>query len=157
MNNHTLQSFILRYFANHLSRPLKELYGGTAILTFATSAVAIFEPIYLYRVGVTLPGIFAFYLVVYIGYLLVLPLGAKVARMRGYEQAILFSSPFLILYYLSLAAIPCGATGQNAWLSGQAPSRFLPFLYHSASGSGPPGILVVSVWADAHQRIGKQE
>ena len=59
--------------------------------------------------------------------------------------------------FLSLAAVPCGATGQNAWLSGQAPSRFLPFLYHSASGSGPPGILVVSVWAGAHQRIGKQE
>lgn len=106
MNNGAFHHFVLRYFANHLSRPLKELYGSTAILTFATSAVTIFEPIYLFRVGVTLPGIFLFYLVVYVGYLLALPLGAKVARGRGYEQAILFSSPFLILYYLALAVIP---------------------------------------------------
>ncbi len=98
--------FIQKYFANHLSRPLKELYASAAIFTFAVSAITIFEPIYLYRLGFSLRDIFLFYGAVYVGYLFALPIGAKTARAMGYEHAMFASSPFLIIYYLSLFAIP---------------------------------------------------
>jgi MFS family permease len=100
------KSFYQRYFANGLARQVKELFWSTAILDFAASAVGIFEPIYLYTLGFSVPQIIIFYIAVYALYFLLLPLGGKFARARGYEQSILFSTPFLILYFLSLFAIP---------------------------------------------------
>lgn len=100
------KSFYHRYFANGLSRELKELFWSTAILDFAISAVGIFEPIYLYTLGFSLSWIIIFYIAVYALYFLLVPFGGKFARAHGYEHSILFSTPFLILYYLSLFAIP---------------------------------------------------
>lgn len=74
-------------------------------MNFAVAAVGLFEPLYLYKQGFSLPAIVGFYLVIYVGYFFVMPLGAKIARKKGYEHGILFSTPFLILYYLSLFAI----------------------------------------------------
>ncbi len=98
--------FYQKYLANGLTRQVKELFWSTAILDFATSAVGIFEPIYLYTLGFSLPKIILFFIAVYALYFFLAPLGGKVARSFGYEQSILYSSPFLILYYLSLFAIP---------------------------------------------------
>ncbi|NQU83600.1 MAG: hypothetical protein HQ536_02720 [Parcubacteria group bacterium] len=95
-----------KYFANHMSKQMKELFSSVMILNFATSAVALFEPIYLYTIGFSLRGILVFYLIVYILYFFLLPLGGKIARAQGYEHVMLFSAPFLILYYLALFAIP---------------------------------------------------
>lgn len=103
---HPLNFLQKHFFANHLSRELKELYASTAILTFAAAAIAIFEPIYFITIGFTISQVLLFYGVVYVLYFFMLPLGAKFARSRGYEHGILYSSPFLILYYLSLFAIP---------------------------------------------------
>lgn len=103
---HPINFLQKHFFANHLSRELKELYASTAILTFAAAAIAIFEPIYFITIGFTLSQVLLFYGVVYVLYFFMLPLGAKFARSRGYEHGILYSSPFLILYYLSLFAIP---------------------------------------------------
>jgi MFS family permease len=99
-------SFFHRYFADGLSQELKELFWSVAILDFAASAVGIFEPIYLYTIGFSLSWIIIFYIAIYALYFLLLPFGGKFARSRGYEHAIIFSTPFLILYYLSLFAIP---------------------------------------------------
>lgn len=101
-----LRNFFHRYFANGMTRELKELFWSTAILDFAISAVGVFEPIYLYTLGFSLSKILIFYIAVYALYFLLVPLGGKFARARGYEHAILFSTPFLILFYLSLFAIP---------------------------------------------------
>ncbi len=100
------QSFYHRYFADGLSRELKELFWSTAILDFAISAVGVFEPIYLYTVGFSVSQIILFFIAVYGLYFLLVPLGGKIARSRGYEHSILFSTPFLILYFVSLFAIP---------------------------------------------------
>lgn len=101
-----LRNFYRRYFADGLSQELKELFWSTAILDFAVSAVGVFEPIYLYTLGFSLSRIIIFYIAVYALYFLLAPFGGKIARSRGYEHNILFSTPFLILYYLSLFAIP---------------------------------------------------
>lgn len=100
------RNFYYKYFANGLTRQVKELFWSTAILDFAASAVGIFEPIYLYTLGFSVSQIILFFIAVYVFYFLILPLGGKFARARGYEHSILFSTPFLILYYLSLFAIP---------------------------------------------------
>ncbi len=88
------------------SQQMRELYLSTVILDFAASAVLIFEPIYLWSIGFSLQRILFFYLAVYVVYFVILPFGGKVVRSRGYEHGIIYSSPFLILYYLSLFAIP---------------------------------------------------
>lgn len=103
---HPINFLQKHFFANHLARELKELYASTAILTFAAAAIAIFEPIYFITIGFSLAQVLLFYGIVYVLYFFLLPLGAKFARSRGYEHGILYSSPFLILYYLSLFAIP---------------------------------------------------
>lgn len=102
-----LISYISSFFARHLRREVKELYFSVAILDLAINMVALFEPIYLWqKADFSLVHILLFYLGVYGVYFFILPLGAKIARGYGFEHSILYSSPFLILYYLALFAIP---------------------------------------------------
>ncbi len=92
-------------FGSHLSRQLKELYLSTTILGFASSLVAIFEPIYLYKIGFSVPRILLFFLAIYALHLVLAPFGGKLIRARGYEHGMIYGAPFLILYYLSLFAL----------------------------------------------------
>jgi hypothetical protein len=98
--------FFKNLFANHLSRELKELYLSSIILRFAFSAIAIFEPIYFLRVGMSFGDILLFYGVMYLLYFFGLPLGGRLARLHGYEHVMAWSSPFLIIYFISLFALP---------------------------------------------------
>lgn len=93
-------------FALRSRREVKELMISSAIINFAASVVLIFEPIYLYTLGWSVPRIISFFLVVYILYLVLAPLGGKLVRARGYEHGMMYASPFHIIYYLSLFAIP---------------------------------------------------
>lgn len=95
-----------RFIATHASRQVKGLMSATAILDFAVSSIALFEPIYLYGLGWSLASICAFYLVVYILTFFLMPFGARYVGRLGFQHAILFSSPFLIVYFLALYAIP---------------------------------------------------
>jgi hypothetical protein len=96
--------YLEHYLAPHPSSEIRELYLSTAILSFATSAVMIFEPIYLYTLGWSLPAILLFFAAVYLLYFLFLPIGGRICRKHGFEHTILWSSPFLILYYICLFA-----------------------------------------------------
>jgi len=98
----TLKSF----FATKLSYQVRELYISASMICFATSMVAIFEPIYLYKNGLSIQSILLFYLGIYVTYLFIVPFGAKFARRFGYEKAIFLSTPFLALYYISLFFVP---------------------------------------------------
>lgn len=98
-----------RLLATHASRQVKTLMSSTALLNFAVAAIALFEPIYLYGLGWSLASICAFYLAVYAVTFFLLPVGARTVRHLGFKHAILFSSPFLIVYYLALYAIPTHA------------------------------------------------
>jgi len=98
-------SYFKTYFAHNSTSQVRELYTSATILNFAISAVGLFEPLYLYQQGFTLVHIILFYLTIYSGYFLGMPFGAKFARKKGYEHSILVSTPFLVLYYLSLFAI----------------------------------------------------
>jgi len=101
-----LRTIVTPFFANHLSRQMRELYVSTAILDLGASMVAIFEPIYLWTIGFPLHHIILFYLGALIAYFFLVPLGGKFARTHGYEHSLSLSTPFLVLYLLSLYAIP---------------------------------------------------
>ena len=106
MPRFTLLTTVKTFFATRLSYQVRELYLSVSIVDFAVAMVAIFEPIYLYQIGFSIERILYFYLAVYAGYFIFIPLGAKFARRFGYERAILLGSPFLAAYYLALFLIP---------------------------------------------------
>ena len=97
---------IKTFFATRLTYQVRELYLSAAIVDFAVAMVAIFEPIYLYRIGFSIERILYFYLAVYALYLAFIPLGAKFARRFGYEKGMLLGSPFLAVFYIALFLIP---------------------------------------------------
>lgn len=101
--------FLNGYLVNDLKKELKELYLSTLILNLAISAVSIFEPIYLYTLGFSLAQIILFFIGVYLIYFLIIPLGAHVAKMKGYEHSIFYSTFFCIFYYFCLFSIPKGS------------------------------------------------
>ncbi len=99
-----LRRYFEHYFAPHPSREVREMMLSVSILNFATASIALFEPVYLYRLGLSLVQVIMFYGALYVLYFFALPLGGRICRRHGYEHSILYSSPFLILYYLSLFA-----------------------------------------------------
>lgn len=101
----SLFSYLSHYFPRHLAPQLRELYATIGILNLAIAAIMIFEPIYLLERGYHLSGVIFFYLGVYLTYFFIMPLGAKVALRFGYNKSIIFSSLFLIGYYLSLLGL----------------------------------------------------
>lgn len=106
MSTAHIRSYIEHYFAPHPSAQVKHLFASRAILDFATGAVALFEPIYLHSIGFSLVQVLLFYAAIYALYLVVLPIGGKISRRHGYEHGILFSTPFLVMWYLALLAMP---------------------------------------------------
>lgn len=100
---------IRSFFPQHINQQMREFYVSSAIFDFGVAMAAIFEPIYLWSIGWKLPSIILFYMAAYAFYFLVMPLGARFARMRGYEHSIALSTPFLVLYFLALFSIPRGA------------------------------------------------
>ena len=96
---------VSHYFSKWVSRQLGELYASCAIMDFAVSAIAIFEPIYLWTLGYSLQIIMLFYLSIYGIYFLIIPFGGKIVGQIGYEKTIFFSTFFLIFFYLCLFLI----------------------------------------------------
>ena len=94
------------YFQGSLRREIRELYGSVGFLTFAVSAIQLFEAAYLYALGYSLRQIMLFWLIVYLLDLVLLPLGAIVALRHGYEHAMLYSSFFMVLYFMTLVLLP---------------------------------------------------
>lgn len=69
------------------------------------ATVAIFEPIFLYTLGYSLRYILFFYLMVYVGYFLILPVVGRIIARIGMEHSIFYSQFFLIAFYISLFGI----------------------------------------------------
>jgi len=102
----TFRATLPHYFSKHPSRELKDLYWSVGVQDFATSAIALFEPIYLYTRGYSVIQILLFYAAVYFAYALLIPLGGRIAARFGFEHTILYSQFAFIAYYLALFALP---------------------------------------------------
>lgn len=93
------------YLKYQPAEALERLYFSISMRQFAVSMIAIFEPIYLYRVFGTVVPVLFFYTAVYGIYFFTIPLGAKIAARRGAERSIAGSMFFVILYYLALYGV----------------------------------------------------
>lgn len=105
MPSSNLRHYIEHYLAPHPSHEVRELFLSSAILDFAVASMFIFEPIYLWQLGYTIPQILWYWVAVYVLYFVLLPLGGRLSLRHGASHTILFSSPFLIAYYLALFAV----------------------------------------------------
>ena len=94
--------FIKSFLPHNMKRQVKELFVFTTLINLALALVTIFEPIYLYQIGYSLNKIMLFYLLVYVVYFFIIPLGAKFARRRGYELSMFIGSVLFIAFYVSL-------------------------------------------------------
>jgi len=84
------------------NREMNELYASISLSTFAQSLISIFVPIYLYNLGYSIPYIlFFFFLISFSTVVVAYPI-AKIVSKKGTKHAILFSTPFMIMYYLAL-------------------------------------------------------
>ncbi|MDD5749999.1 MAG: MFS transporter [Patescibacteria group bacterium] len=85
-----------------MKRQIKEHFIAATMVNFALAMVMLFEPIYLYQQGYSLQEIMFFYLIVYVIYFFLMPLGAHFARQKGEEPGIFVGSFLFIIFYISL-------------------------------------------------------
>lgn len=105
---------LLNYIHSHeffKNKELNHFYWAVAIMTFADSLINIFVPIYLYQLNYPIYTIIFFYFLVSLSFVIFSYPGAKIVSKIGVKHAILYSSPFLIIYYLGLRVI-----GDYSWL-----------------------------------------
>jgi len=99
------------YLSHYLKRQLNELYVSTVILDFGSFALAIFIPIYFFKLGFSIRQIVLWYAVHYIFYALICPLTAKIVSKIGYEKSIAISIPLYAIFLFSVVMI-----GHLPWL-----------------------------------------
>lgn len=84
------------------NKELNIFYLSIAIITFGESLINIFVPIYLYKLGYSIPVIIMFYFFVSLNFVFFSYFGAKIVSRIGDKHSILFSTPFAVLYYIGL-------------------------------------------------------
>lgn len=91
------------YFSKSIREEIGELYVSIAISGLASAMAMLFEPIFLYVVlGFSVPQVLLFMAVTYATYILIIPLGGKVASLYGYKHAVAMAAPFQVLYWMLL-------------------------------------------------------
>ena len=94
-----------QYFTKKVRQEIGEIYAHSAIANTALSMMALFEPIFLYvGLGFTLNQVLLFTAIVYLTYIICIPIGGKAASYLGYKHTIAISVPFQILYWTILIA-----------------------------------------------------
>lgn len=113
-----------------INRELSEIYLCVFIRSLALSMIDIFIPIYfLKELSYSLQDIFFFFIILYLAFGAFSPLIAKLSARLGFKHMILFSAPFLIVYYLLLYLLPvyaiplqyialiCGIAHASFWVA----------------------------------------
>ncbi len=95
-------SMLNGWLPNHLTRQMRELYWATFIQNLALAMLLLFEPIYLWQQGFSITQILWFFFILYAVYFFILPLGAKFATLKGFENGIAVSTVALVAYYACL-------------------------------------------------------
>ncbi len=93
----------LHYFDHHLSRGFVALFSGRMIIFVANELIGLFLPIFLLiRLGERAENVFLYFLVGYLIYLFVLPLGAQLLNKVGLRRSLRISVFLVAAFYLSL-------------------------------------------------------
>lgn len=90
---------------HRLTMEVKDLYLSSLLQSLAISMLLLFEPIYLWQQGFTPSQIVYFFIIVYILYVVLMPLGAKIAEAVGYKHAMVLGALVQIAYYGCLFSI----------------------------------------------------
>lgn len=93
------------YFHQPLTRTLEALYTAVGLQDFALAMMMLFEPVFLYQLGYSVSQIAGFYALVYVFYIILVPLGGKFVARYSPPRAIAVSTIFLVLYYVTLLGI----------------------------------------------------
>lgn len=84
------------------NKELKNFFFSTGIITFGEALISLFVPIYLYKIGYSIPNIISFYFLMSCIFLAFSYIGAKIVSKIGVKHSILLSTPFIICYFLGL-------------------------------------------------------
>lgn len=94
-------SYIFRF--HHFDRELSELYISHAIRCFAIAMICVFEPIYLFlHFDKSFSKVLFYFAAIFLLYGIFVPFGAKMMTKLGVKKAMLWSIPFIFLYYVVL-------------------------------------------------------
>ena len=93
------------------NKELNIFYISVGIMTFAEQLIALFVPIYLFRLQYPLWMILFYFFLLSVYFVVLAYPGAKLVSKMGMKRSILMSTPFAILYYIGLLALP-----QQQWL-----------------------------------------
>lgn len=93
---------------NHFlkNKEMNEMYASYGIMNFATGLISIFVPIYLYKLGYSIPHILFFFFLSAVGFLLFLRVGIGAVSRFGVKHSMLLAVPFLIAYFIGLRFLP---------------------------------------------------
>ncbi|MFC1685476.1 MFS transporter [Nanoarchaeota archaeon] len=94
---------INEFFRN---KELNEFYAATIIMYFAEGLISIFVPIYLYKLGYSIPIIILFSFLISLSFVVFSYLGARVVSKIGVKHSMLLSTPFNLAFYLGLGILP---------------------------------------------------
>jgi len=101
-----MRDILKKIFGGKFNREISELYVSMAIRRLAVSMIAIFEPVFIYKLFGSLRTVMLYYAVIYTFYLFLIPVGGKIISRYGFEHTILYSIPIIIIYNLLLFAMP---------------------------------------------------
>jgi len=97
-HNHSIHHFLR-------NKELNEIYISYGIHNFALGLISVFVPIYLYKVGYSMPWILFYYFLTSIIFVIFSFLGAKIVSKIGVKHSILTTAPILIIYFIGLRYI----------------------------------------------------
>jgi len=100
---HHHSNYHYSFFKN---KELSQFFFSTGIITFGQALISLFVPIYLYNLGYSIPKVIFFYFLVFFIFLMFSYIGAKVVSKIGVKHSILWSTPFIIAYFLGLGFLP---------------------------------------------------
>lgn len=90
---------------HRVKRELKELYWSATLMQLATAGLALFETIYLWTLGYDLQTIVFWWMLVYVFYFFLIPIGGKLAKRFGHEKLIASGAVFYIVYLAGLYSV----------------------------------------------------
>jgi len=94
-------AYIFRF--HHFDKELSELYISHTIRRFAITMICIFEPVYLFLYfNKSFSAVLFYFAGIALLYGLFVPFGAKMMAKLGLKKAMLWSIPFIFLYYVVL-------------------------------------------------------
>ncbi len=92
----------VRMHLNLKNKELNQFYLSIILISFGIALISIFIPIYLYKIGYTIYSIILFYALISFFFLIFSQLCTKIISKIGSKHSMLLSTPFVILFFLSL-------------------------------------------------------